>query len=184
MQLQRGIETDSAIERASQHHSPAAALAEEAPFCGSEEAGEYRMNQPTVYQEGRKMISCYQGKPHLDQCIMTGGDAHKVVLTPLRHPFNPGTWWGKRPKLRVGLSKRALFMCRLMETMSWLSLLGGGMAVGFAIYTLEPLLYVLGAGLTIISGALRSRFPVFSWTVTKRRAEISGAHKEFLNRLG
>ncbi|NNE92423.1 MAG: hypothetical protein HKN23_12310 [Verrucomicrobiales bacterium] len=144
-----------------------------------------------VYADGESICIENQGSLPLDRCILTNEPSEVCHRIPLRDAENPGTWWGKRPRLRVGLTRESLKRLRHGALLTWSSLTIGASIWGVGVFgTLNNMapsislpFYSAGSLLVLISGWFRAKASVSAPRVSREFAVINGAHPNYLEQF-
>ena len=138
---------------------------------------------PSCYRVGDKIVVENGGNPPVEYCIKSGRPARKVVSTSLRNPLNPTTWFGKCPRIEIGLSRKQYDSYLVARALTW-SFLGIGLVILLAgIVSLSWVSCFVGLLATGISGVFRATSPVTSRNATEEYADIQGASASFLKHL-
>ncbi len=112
-------------------------------------------------------------------CINCGKRSVKVVRKALRNPYNPLTWIGAKPRVRVGLCKKHKESFLTMRALAF-SLLGVGLTIfilGLVNRAIDSI--IVGAMTMFLCGLFRSLKPVWSPDTRVEPMEISGTGKQF-----
>jgi len=169
------LKSDSADKRlhVERHHSP------------------LNHDSPKVYADKEYLCIEDQAPLPIGYCIVTNEIADRTVRIPLRDPNNPGTWWGKRPTLRVGISAKTARRILNRKALTW-SLLAAGLGlVAFGVsgtFTGFPVKitlasYGIGAILSTISGYFRASASISASKIGRAYTVIQGAHPDFLKKF-
>lgn len=135
------------------------------------------------YRRGRFLIVLNGASLPCRLCIKSGRPAVKTVEIALRNPTNPLTWFGKRPRLEVGLSRKHLDNHRVAVALTW-SVLGlGALMVITGAVTRSPVTILAGSFAMAISGLFRALSPVTSSSASADYLEVAGAGEAFLKQL-
>lgn len=118
-----------------------------------------------------------------DSCVKCGRSAKREILTELRSPFNPLTWFGKRPRIEVGLCRRHHENHLVAVALTW-SLLGLGLLLFVAGVVTKSLVSCLfGLAAMAFSGLFRATSPVTSSDACEEGATIAGTGKSYRQQL-
>lgn len=133
---------------------------------------------PMFQQNGRLYITEGAELPAA-VCISCGKPSVKVVNKALRNPYNPTTWIGSKPRVRVGLCHQHKESFMIMRALAF-SLLGVGLAIFVVgVVTLAIGSIAIGLVTMFLCGLLRSLKPVWSPNARLEPMEICGAGKPF-----
>lgn len=138
---------------------------------------------PGAFRDGDAMILEGGYMPPKDVCIKSGRPATRSRVVALRNPRNPITWFGRRPKLEVGLCRKHYENHSVAVALTW-SLLGlGAVLLLVGIVTFSPLSGLLGLVLAGISGFFRAHSPITSPDASEDFATVYGVAENILNQL-
>ncbi|MDF1741293.1 MAG: hypothetical protein P1U86_19190, partial [Verrucomicrobiales bacterium] len=138
---------------------------------------------PACYRIGDTMVVENGGNPPVDFCIKSGRPATKVISASLRNPMNPKTWFGKCPRIEVGLSSQEHDSHLIAVALTW-SLFGIGLLILVSgIVSLSWASCLVGLLTTGVSGVFRAKSPVVAKDATEAYSEIKGASASFLKHL-
>lgn len=137
---------------------------------------------PVHRRDGKLFVS--EGAPlPTDICICSGRRAAKVVDVPLRNPSNPRTWFGRRPVLTVGLSKKHRENQLIAHTLTWSLLVTGVVLFATGAITLNFVLVAAGLLAALGCGYFRARSPIWSPESEAEPIEVAGAGEKFRERF-
>ncbi len=135
------------------------------------------------YRKGRSLIVLNGASIPCGYCIKSGRPAVKTLEISLRNPANPMTWFGKRPRLGVGLSRKPLDNHRVAVALTWSVLAIGGLMLVTGIATRGLFAAGIGVLAMAVSGLFRALSPVTSRSTSADYLEIDGAGEAFLKHL-
>lgn len=118
-----------------------------------------------------------------DYCIKSGHPSVRVVHKALRDPRKPLTWFGKRKRIPIGLSKKHYENHLIALTLTWSIFALGILLIVCGALTLGFFDVVIGAGLTVGSGVFRAISPVWSPRITEDHVVICGTGENFRKKL-
>ena len=135
----------------------------------------YRSENEIIIENGAKIPTAF--------CIRSGMPSDRTFEVSLRNPADPLTWFGRRPTVTVGLSRRHFEDHSVAVALTWYFLAVGALlfAVGLIVLsTVSLTLGLLGMG---VAGCFRASSPVSSPDVSPERTIICGAGDEYLKRI-
>ncbi|NLT69692.1 MAG: hypothetical protein GXX91_03230 [Verrucomicrobiaceae bacterium] len=135
------------------------------------------------YRKGRSLIVLNGASLPCEYCIKTGRPAVKTVEIALRNPANPLTWFGRRPRLEVGLSRKPLDNHRVAVALTWSVLAIGGLMLVTGIASRSLFAAGIGGVAMAVSGLFRALSPVTSRSASPDYLEVDGAGEAFLKHL-
>lgn len=135
------------------------------------------------YRSGRTLIIENGAAIPTEFCIKSGRPAVKTVEISLRSPFKPMTWFGKRPRLEVGLSRKHLDNHNVAIALTWSVLAVGGLVLVTGVLSFSLITALVGFLAMGISGLFRAASPVASGDATEEYATIDGAGAAYLKHL-
>lgn len=138
---------------------------------------------PRAYRDGNKLV--IENDPALPArvCIKSGRPAAREIEVTLRDPKNPMTWFGKRPTIIVGLTRREYDNHRVAITLTWATLSVGGLLLVAGLFTAELATIIVGLLAMAGAGVFRATSPVTSPDAREGGATIHGACQEYLNQF-
>lgn len=139
--------------------------------------------QPSCYRVGGTIVIENGGAPSVEFCIKSGRPAQKVITTSLRNPMNPITWFGKRPRIEVGLSRTQYDSHLVAGALTWSFLAIGLVILASGLFSMGWVSCLVGVVAIAISGVFRASSPVTSRNATEEFAEIEGASESFLKHV-
>ncbi|MDA7920975.1 hypothetical protein N9B73_04395 [Verrucomicrobiales bacterium] len=139
--------------------------------------------EPTCYRDSEKIVIEYGGAPPVEFCIKSGRPAQKVILTSLRNPFNPTTWFGKQPRIEVGLSRKYYDSHLVAVALTWSLFSIGLVILASGLASISWVSFLVGFLAVAISSVFRASSPVISKNATEDYAKIEGASESFLKHL-
>ena len=174
------MKTDSAIGSTPTHHQPIPPEPTETEF---DQELQHPQFQPRCYKEGKLVIVENGATIPVHACVKCGRAAKTAVSTGLRHTSNPLTWFGKRPRMDVGLCKKHHENHSVAVALTW-SFVGVGAILTVAgAVTLSITSIVLGLAAITISGIFRASSPVTSADAKGDRASIAGTCESYRKQL-
>lgn len=106
-----------------------------------------------------------------------------MVNKALRDPRDPRTWFGGRPRIDVGLSKKHRENRLVALALTW-SVFGMGVLILIGgLVLIDPIKLALGLFLLFISGIFRAYSPVWAARIDEDYIEIRGTGQLFRDRL-
>lgn len=115
----------------------------------------------------------------LNRCVKTNLPTHKVLKVELRHPFQPLTWWGKRPrKLTVGLSKFSMQQHWVRKYFAWTMVALAALIALFGVWS-NPWLWFVSVGLFIAGSMLQAISPVWARVAERKVTIVCGVCPAF-----
>lgn len=139
--------------------------------------------QPRCYKNGKFVVVENGAVIPTHSCVKCGRAAKKSVSTGLRHTSNPLTWFGKRPRMDVGLCKRHHENHSVAVALTW-SFIGVGavlLVAGVLAFSIASM--ILGFVAITVSGIFRASSPVTSADATADYASIAGTCESYRKRL-
>jgi hypothetical protein len=137
----------------------------------------------TFHRSGRNIVVENGASIPTTSCIKSGRPVFKTMEVSLRNPANPKTWFGRRPAVEVGLSRKYYENYIVAVALTWSFLGVGALVLTAGIFALSPLTVVVGLIATAVSGVFRATSPVTSPDATETYATIAGAGDAYLKRL-
>lgn len=144
---------------------------------------EFVLGIPRAVRKGRRLL--LENEPVIPTriCIKSGRPAYRETEVSLRNPKNPMTWFGKRPTLHVGLSRREFDNYRVAIALTW-SFLGIGCLMLLAgLFSTSWLTCLVGLLAMGFAGVFRACSPVTSPDATDESATILGAGPTYLQQF-
>lgn len=135
---------------------------------------------PSCYRTGTRIVVENGGELPISHCIKSGRKASKRVKVPLRNPRNPKTWFGKRPTIEVGLSKKHHENHVVAVALTWSTLVVGALVLIAGVLTFSVASCVVGILAIGVSGVFRAMSPVTSKDATEEYSTIEGAGDAYL----
>jgi len=135
------------------------------------------------YRRGRSLVIENGAPIPTEFCIKSGRPAVKTVEISLRNPANPMTWFGKRPRLEVGLSRKHLDNHNVAVALTWSVLAVGAVVLVAGVLSFSIITAFVGLIATGVAGLFRACSPVTSPDATAEYATISGAGEAYLKHL-
>jgi len=137
----------------------------------------------TFYRSGNHLVIEHGASIPTDRCIKSGRPASKVIEISLRNPADPKTWFGSRPVIEVGLSRKHYEDHSVAVTLTWSVLSLGVILLAVGILASGLLSAILGVFAIAGSGFFRATSPVTSPDATDLRATVFGAGEGYLKHL-
>lgn len=135
------------------------------------------------YRSGRTLVIENGASIPTDFCIKSGRPAVKTLEISLRCPAKPATWFGKRPRLEVGLCRKHLDNHYVSVALTWSVLAVGGLVLVTGVLSLSVITAAVGLLAMGISGLFRAMSPVISSDATEEYATVDGAGAAYLKHL-
>ena len=135
------------------------------------------------YRDGKDLVIENGASIPTDFCIKSGRPAVKTLEISLRNPANPTTWFGKRPRLEVGLCGKHLDDHHVAVALTWSLLAVGAIVLVTGILAFSVITAVVGLLSMGISGLFRATSPVTSRDATDEYATVDGAGAAYLKHL-
>lgn len=135
------------------------------------------------YRRGRALIVLNGASIPREYCIKSGRPAVETLVISLRNPLNPLTWFGKRPRLEAGLSRRHLDNHGVAVALTWSVLSLGVLLMITGVITFSLITGLIGLVAGAISGLFRALSPVTSSSASADYLVIDGADESFLQHL-
>lgn len=135
------------------------------------------------YRSGRYLIIENGASIPTEFCIKSGRPAVKTLEISLRCPSKPATWFGKRPRLEVGLCRKYPDNHHVAVALTWSVLAVGAVVLITGILSVSVITAVVGLLAMGISGLFRATSPVTSSDATEGYATIDGAGAAYLKHL-
>lgn len=136
-----------------------------------------------AYRRGRSLVIENGAPVPTEYCIKCGRPAVKTVEISLRSPVKPMTWFGKRPRLEVGLSRKHLDNHNVAVALTWSVLAVGGVVLVTGVLSFSFITALVGLIAMGISGLFRAASPVTSRDATEEYATLEGAGAAYLKHL-
>ena len=174
------MKTDSAIAASPPHHQPVPPEPTETEF---DQELQYPQFQPRCHKEGKYVIVENGATIPVHACVKCGRPAKTAVSTGLRQPSNPLTWFGKRPRMDVGLCKQHHENHSVAVALTWSFVGVGAILVVAGALTLSIASIVLGLVAITVSGIFRASSPVTSADATEDHASIAGTCESYRKQL-
>jgi hypothetical protein len=138
---------------------------------------------PSILIENDRVILENGAQLPTNYCVKSGKPAFCVVRKALRDPRNPFTWFGGRPRIEVGLSKKHRENRLVALALTW-SVFGMGVVMIIAgLVLLDGIKGGIGLFLVLISGVFRATSPIWAARVDEDYIEIRGTGQLFRDRL-
>lgn len=135
------------------------------------------------YRSGRTLVIENGAPIPTEFCIKCGRPSVKTLEISLRCPSKPATWFGKRPRLEVGLSRKHLDNHNVAVALTWSVLAVGAIVLVTGVLSVSVITAVVGLLAMGISGLFRAASPVTSNDATEEYATINGAGAAYLKHL-
>lgn len=135
------------------------------------------------YRSGRTLVIENGASIPTDFCIKSGRPAVKTLEISLRCPAKPASWFGKRPRLEVGLCRKHLDNHYVSVALTWSVLAVGGLVLVTGVLSLSVITAAVGLLAMGISGLFRATSPVTSRDATEEYATVDGAGAAYLKHL-
>lgn len=153
------------------------------PEDGSRDGLRVALGVPSASRQGDLLV--IRNDPALPTrlCIRSGRPGAKAVMVNLRDPRNPMTWFGKRPRIEVGLCRKHHENMCIAVALTWSMLSLGAVLVIVGMLTTG--IFPLGVGLfsMAIAGIFRASCPVTSPDATHSSATIHGVSPTYLRQF-
>jgi len=133
-----------------------------------------------AYRSGRSLVIENGAPIPTEFCIKCGRPSVKTFEISLRCPSKPATWFGKRPRLEVGLSRKHLDNHNVAIALTWSVLAVGAIVLVTGVLSVSVITAVVGLFAMGISGLFRAASPVTSNDATEEYATINGAAAAYL----
>jgi hypothetical protein len=135
------------------------------------------------YRQGSSLVVENGASIPTEFCIKSGRPSVKSIEISLRNPANPMTWFGKRPRLEVGLSRKHLDNHNVAIALTWSVLAVGALVMATGITSFSLLTALVGLLAMGISGLFRALSPVTSADASEEYSTISGVAPAYLKHL-
>lgn len=135
------------------------------------------------YRSGRTLVIENGASIPTDFCIKSGRPAVKTLEISLRCPAKPATWFGKRPRLEVGLCRKHLDNHHVSVALTWSVLAVGAIVFVTGVLSFSVITAAVGLLAIGISGLFRATSPVTSRDATEEYATVDGAGAAYLKHL-
>jgi len=135
------------------------------------------------YRNGKDLVIENGASIPTDFCIKSGRPAVKTLEISLRCPAKPATWFGKRPRLSVGLCRKHLDNHHVSVALTWSVLAVGAIVFVTGVLSFSVITAAVGLLAIGISGLFRATSPVTSRDATEEYATVDGAGAAYLKHL-
>lgn len=153
------------------------------PEAPSAEAPAFFAPPPSRFVSGTELVLEHGAAVPVGLCIKCGRPACGSWAVALRHPRQPGTWFGARPVLEVGLCQKHRDDRSVAVALTWSFLSIGVLLVAVGAMTMSPFSVLIGLLAMGGSGWFRAASPVVATLITETRTVISGAGAAFLRQM-
>lgn len=116
-------------------------------------------------------------------CVRSGRPAYRVVSVGLRDPLDPLSWYGKRPSVEVGLSRRQWENHAVAVAMTWSFLALGLLLLVTGFFASSLVSAGIGLFTMTLSGLFRAYSPITGRRLDEERVLVRGAAENFLDRV-
>lgn len=137
----------------------------------------------TFYRSGNHLVIEHGASIPTDWCIKSGRPVYKVLVVSLRNPADPKTWFGSRPMIEVGLSRKHFENHSVAVTLTWSVLALGFILLAVGVLAAGMVSSILGVIAIAGSGFFRATSPVTSPDATDLRATVFGAGEGYLKHV-
>lgn len=138
---------------------------------------------PMLFVSGSEIILEHGAVLPTGACVKCGRPACGVRAVMPRHPRLPGTWYGRRPVVEMGLCRKHRDDHSVAVALTWSMLAVGALLLVVGAVTLGWVSAVLGLLAMGVAGWFRASSPVVATMVTESRIVLGGAGSLFLNRI-
>lgn len=174
------MKTDTAIAPVPEHLQPVPPEPTETEFDQNLQQQQF---QPRCYKSGKLVIVENGAAIPTHACVKCGRAAKRSVSTGLRHTSNPLTWFGKRPRMGVGLCKQHHENHSVAVALTWSFIGVGAVLLVAGAATLSVASILLGLVAITVSGIFRASSPVTSADATEDYASIAGTCESYRKQL-
>lgn len=138
---------------------------------------------PSLYVSGSELILEHGAVIPVGSCVKCGRPACGSSAIALRNPRLPGTWFGARPTLEMGLCRKHRDDRSVAVALTWSFLAIGALLVAVGAMTFS--FVSIGIGIVAMAGAgwFRAATPVVATLVTDTRTVLSGCGAAFLKQF-
>ena len=138
---------------------------------------------PRISRNGDSLI--LEGNPAIptDLCLKSGRPATNTLTVSLRNPRNPMTWFGKRPKIEIGLCRKHYENHSVALALTWSLMAVGAILLVVSVLTFSFLSALVGLAAIGISGIFRAASPVTLVDATDSFATIDGVAEPVLSQF-
>lgn len=138
---------------------------------------------PSLFVSGGELILENGAVIPVGSCVKCGRPACGSSAIALRNPRQPGTWFGARPTLKMGLCRKHRDDRSVAVALTWSFLAIGALLVAVGAMTFSFVSIVVGLGAMAGGGWFRAATPVVATLVTETRTVLSGCGTAFLKQL-
>lgn len=139
---------------------------------------------PSLYVSGGEIILEHGATLPVAFCVKCGRPACGTWTLALRNPRLPGTWYGNRPVLEMGLCQRHRDDRSVAVALTWSFLSIGALLLIVGALTISWVCALVGLLAMGGAGWFRAATPVVATLVTETRTVLSGGGAAFLRQLG
>lgn len=138
---------------------------------------------PSLLVSGSELILEHGAVIPVGSCVKCGRPACGSSAIALRNPRQPGTWFGARPTLEMGLCRKHRDDRSVAVALTWSFLAIGALLLAVGAMTFS--FVSIGVGIVAMAGAgwFRASTPVVATLVTETRTVLSGCGAAFLKQL-
>jgi hypothetical protein len=138
---------------------------------------------PALYVSGGEIILEHGSPLPVGSCVKCGRPACGAWTLALRNPRLPGTWYGARPVLEMGLCRKHRDDRSVAVALTWSFLSIGALLVVVGALTFSWVSVLVGLLAMGGAGWFRAASPVVATLVTETRIVIAGAGAALLKQL-
>jgi len=138
---------------------------------------------PRIVRKGRDLILENDAALPTRICVRSARPAYREIPVSLREPSNPLSWFGPRPRVRVGLSRRQWENHTVAVAMTWSFLGVGSLLLLSGILTSALITSVVGLVTAGVAGLFRAWSPVTGEKVSDHAVRLRGAGDGFLRQV-
>jgi len=153
------------------------------PEAPSAESPTFHAPPPSRIISGSELVLEHGAAVPVGFCIKCGRPACGSWAIALRNPRQPGTWFGARPVLELGLCQKHRDDRSVAVALTWSFLAIGVLLVAVGAMTLSLASVLIGLLAMGGSGWFRAASPVVANLVTENRIVVSGAGAAFLRQI-